>query len=60
MSIHSTSRNASRTRCALAFVLVSSLPLTLAGCDDGPLEEAAEEVDEAVDDVGDAAEDAVE
>jgi hypothetical protein len=31
----------------------SALPLTLVGCEEGPLEEAGEEIDDAVDDVGD-------
>jgi hypothetical protein len=31
----------------------AALPLTLTGCEEGPLEEAGEEIDDAVDDVGD-------
>lgn len=31
----------------------SALPLTLVGCEEGPLEEAGEEIDDAIDDVGD-------
>jgi hypothetical protein len=31
----------------------STLPLALVGCEEGPLEEAGEEIDDAVDDVGD-------
>jgi hypothetical protein len=29
------------------------LPFALVGCEEGPLEEAGEEIDDAVDDVGD-------
>jgi len=31
----------------------AAMPLTLVGCDEGPLEEAGEEIDDAIDDVGD-------
>jgi hypothetical protein len=31
----------------------AAMPLTLTGCEEGPLEEAGEEIDDAVDDVGD-------
>jgi hypothetical protein len=31
----------------------AALPLALTGCEEGPLEEAGEEIDDAVDDVGD-------
>ncbi len=41
-----------------AALLASALMITLPACDEGPLEEAGEEVDEAVEDTGDAIEDA--
>jgi len=31
----------------------SAMPLSLVGCDEGPLEGAGEEIDDAIDDVGD-------
>jgi len=34
-------------------LLASAMPLSLVGCDEGPLEEAGEEIDDAIDDVGD-------
>ncbi|MGM0952200.1 MAG: hypothetical protein ACQEW7_04370 [Pseudomonadota bacterium] len=42
-----------------AAMFISALTLTLSACEqDGPMEEAGEEVDEAVEETGDAVEDA--
>lgn len=41
-----------------AALLASTLMLTLSACDEGPMEEAGENVDDAVEDSGDAVEDA--
>ena len=42
-----------------AALLVSALIIPLSGCDnDGPLEEAGEEIDETAEDIGDAVDDA--
>lgn len=47
------------SQSVLAALLASALAFTLSACDDqGPMEEAGEEVDEAVDDTGDAIDDA--
>jgi len=43
-----------RTAELLVLALVFAAGVTLAGCQEGPLEEAGEEVDEAIDDAGDA------
>jgi hypothetical protein len=40
-------------------LLVLLTPLAVAACDDGPVEDAAEETGEAVDETADEAEDAV-
>jgi len=41
---------------AIVWLLLAgaALPPLLAGCEEGPLEEAGEEIDDAVDDAGDA------
>lgn len=41
-----------------AALFVSTLLIAVPGCEQGPLEEAGEEIDDAVDDAGDAIEDA--
>ncbi len=41
-----------------ATLLACTLMFTLSGCDDGPMEEAGENIDDAVEDSGDAIEDA--
>jgi tRNA A37 threonylcarbamoyltransferase TsaD len=38
----------------LLWLLLAGAAAPLAGCNDGPFEEAGEEIDDAVDDVGDA------
>lgn len=43
---------------ALAFCLVFAGGGMLVGCDQGPAEEAGEEIDDAADDAGDAMDDA--
>lgn len=41
-----------------AALLVSTLMISLSACDDGPLEEAGEEIDDKAEDAGNAIEDA--
>ena len=45
-------------RRLLSLVVLMPLAGVLAGCDDGPAEEAGEEMDDAAEEAGDAAEDA--
>lgn len=47
------------SKTIIATLLASALMITLSGCDnDGPMEEAGEQMDEAVEDSGEAIEDA--
>jgi predicted small lipoprotein YifL len=47
------------SRTIAAAILASALMITLSACEEeGPLEEAGEEIDDAVEDAGDAIEDA--
>lgn len=58
-STHNRSTDAPSTRTAkFLFALLIAASFSLAGCNDGPFEEAGENVDEAVEDVKDEAEDA--
>lgn len=41
-----------------AALLVSALMIVLPGCEQGPLEEAGEEIDDTIDDAADAIDDA--
>lgn len=42
----------------LSLVVLAPLAAVIAGCDDGPAEEAGEAIDDAAEEAGDAAEDA--
>lgn len=37
----------------IIWLLLAGAALPIVGCDEGPLEEAGEEIDDAIDDVGD-------
>ena len=43
-----------KLKLVLLALMLSTGAMTLTACEEGPLEEAGEEIDDAVDDVGDA------